>query len=211
MLQFSELVSAIHVSVQRAGEALNQANYETFERYFVGTKEPVDARSVLRDALAEASSLSETGAPADVMRRLAESLEAASSALDSNTTALQPRVVAIDYPTVTKEGPVVHTVHVPLITLVPFAGIQISKLTFRADLDVQAGDDGTLRVGFAPSGSDKHPPPNQGGLGSAEGHADGAIKANTSIEIVVESTPLPDGLRKVIEGYERALRAQIPG
>ncbi|MDE1146282.1 MAG: DUF2589 domain-containing protein [Azospirillaceae bacterium] len=205
MIEFSDLVSALHVSVQQAGEALSRANLRTFEQYFVDRKKPDDAQAILQGALAEATTLSETGAPADALRRLASSLAAASTALEESSEALRPKVVAIDYPMVTKDGPTVHTVHVPLIALAPFAGVQLSKLTFKTDLDVQTSDEGKLQVAFVSSAPAER---------SATEGADRDVAtrtSNTSIEIVIESVPTPDGLRKVIEGYERALRAQIPG
>lgn len=216
MIELSNLVSAIQASVQRAADALSQTNYESLQRYFVDTKEPVDAKKILQDALREAADLSKAGSPEEVIGRLAGSLKAASAALNTSasaaSTALQPKLVAIDYPMATRDGPAVHTVHVPLITLSPFVGTQISKLTFKADLDVHVTGDGVLQVSFPASGSGA-PPSGAGGAGDrGDGGGVGAAKvANTSIEIVVESTPASDGLRKVIEGYERALRAQIPG
>jgi hypothetical protein len=209
MLELADLISALHVSVQQAGEALSEANYRAFERYFVDTKDAADAKTTLKNALAEAAALSKTEAPEEVMRRLLDSLQAATSALNSGSTALQPKMVAIDFPTVTKDGPTVHTVHVPLITLAPFAGVQISKLTFRGDLDVQEGTDGKLRVAFAPTGQTAPAPSAANGTNGVDNPA--PRRSNTSIEIVVENAPIPDGFRKVIEGYERALRAQIPG
>jgi hypothetical protein len=211
MLDLSELISAINVSVQRASDALSRSAIESFERYFISTKEATDAKVLIRDALERASAQSEHESPAEVFRQLAHSLEAASTALEPGTAGLQPKVVTIDYPMVTKNGPTVHTVHVPLIALSPFTGIQVTRLTFNADLDVHEGDDGTVKVSFASSG--KGPPPAEPGSPEREpGDADAPLRrSNTSIQVIVESVPAPDGLRKVIEGYERALRAQIPG
>jgi Protein of unknown function (DUF2589) len=219
VIDLSNLVSAIQLSVQSAGDALARASYESLGRYFVDAKAPADAKQILEDALRDAAARPEGRPPEEVAAHLADSLRAASAALSASASSLQPRTVAIDYPRMTSEGPVVHTVHVPLITLAPVSGCRISKLTFRADLDVQVDSDGALKVSFAPSApaATRAPPPS--GEGEGEGAGDGGgggggavvRAANTSIEIVVEQSPTPDGLRKIIEGYERALRAQIPG
>ena len=209
MLDFSDLVGAVQASVQSAADVLARENYALFRQYFFDAKEPADARKILQEALEEAATLSESKRPKEVAKRLADSLEAAAVALDASTDTLQPKLVSIDYPMVTRDGPAVHTVHVPLITLAPYVATQISKLTFKADLEVQTTDEGKLNVSFTPPAA----PPGEGGAEGAAGEQAGGRSrgANASIEIVVESMPASDGLRKIIEGYERALRAQIPG
>lgn len=208
MLDFSDLVGAVQASVQSASDLLARESYASFRQYFVDAKEPEDARKILQEALRDAEALSEAKQPKEMVKRLAESLEAASAALDAGTSALQPKLVSIDYPMMTSAGPAVQTVHVPLITLAPYVATQISKLTFKADLEVQATSEGKLRVSFPPlsnaSSSDVVD-------GAGEEASTGRKRTNASIEIVIEGTPASDGLRKIIEGYERALRAQIPG
>jgi Protein of unknown function (DUF2589) len=212
MLDFSDLVGAVQASVQSASDLLARESYASFRQYFVDVKEPEDARKILQEALREAETLAGAKQPKEMVKRLAESLEVASAALDAGTRALQPKLVAIDYPTMTSTGPAVHTVHVPLITLSPYVATQVSKLTFKADLEVQVTSEGKLKVSFPPPPSSS-PPTGAGAAGGAAGEEACACRktTNTSIEIVVEATPASDGLRKVIEGYERALRAQIPG
>jgi len=204
MLDFSDLVGAVQASVQRATDTLARENYALFRRYFFDAKEVGDARDILQEALRDVATLSDSKRPKEALKRLAESLEAASLALEADTSALQPKLVPIDYPMITGEGPTVHTVHVPLITLFPYSATQISKLTFKADLEVQTTSEGKLQVSF---------PPVKKPSGNKAGTEDGALPkaSSVSIEIVIEGTPASGGLRKVIEGYERALRAQIPG
>ncbi|HSS79312.1 MAG TPA: DUF2589 domain-containing protein [Thermoanaerobaculia bacterium] len=212
MLDFSDLVGAIQASVQGATDTLARENYALFRQYFFDAKDAGDAKEILQEALRDVATLSESKRPKEVVKRLTESLEAASTALEGSTGVLQPKLVAIDYPMITSEGPTVHTVHVPLITLSPYSATQISKLTFKADLEVQSTDEGKLQVAFLPSGSSVQPPPAKKSSGAKRGAEDStSLTANASIEIVIEGTPAADGLRKVIEGYERALRAQIPG
>jgi len=64
----------------------------------------------------------------------------------SGPAALTPKMVAIDYPQVTREGARSHTVHVPLIALAPVSNVRLQSLVFRADLDVQIDEaDGEVR------------------------------------------------------------------
>lgn len=214
MIDFSSLVSAIHGSVQTAANMLARENQESLLRYFVDPGEPVDARKILQDALRDATAASSAGSPEEVIRLLNAALQSVTAANDAPRTALQPKTVAIDYPMMTSNGPTVHTVHVPLITLVPFVATQVSKLVFKTNLELQASSEGKLQVSFPSSGSSGAPPPSRGeehGEPSPKGEGTPAGTLSASLEIVVEATPPPDGLRKLIEGYERALRAQIPG
>jgi hypothetical protein len=215
-MDLSNLVSAIQLSVQGAGDALARASHESLARYFVDATAPADAKKILQDALREAAEAPEERSPEEVIKGLADSLHAASKALESGAGPLRPRTVAMEYPMMTREGPVAHTVHVPLLALAPMTGVQISRLTFRADLAVLVDGDGALQVSFAPPGGGGPPlskeggPEDEGG-GAGGGGAAAARGVNTSIEIVVESGAPPEGLRRIVEGYERALRAQIPG
>lgn len=134
--------------------------------------------------------------------RNAKVLEDYFESCNDNNLTLRPRTVIMQYPQVTANGVEVHDVHVPLITLVPMSMTKISEVTFKAGLEVAIAEGGEqLHVGF-PSLSEE----------SLE--EDGEIiagKANASIEIKMSPTTTPDGLKKLIEGYEKALRAQIPG
>jgi hypothetical protein len=209
MLDFSALVGAVQASVQSAADALAHENYASFRHYFFDAKESADARKILQEALDDAAATAESKRPKELVKQLTDSISAASAALDAGATVLQPKLVSIDYPHLTSAGPTVHTVHVPLITLSPYAATQISKLTFKADLEVQTTSEGKLQVSFPLTGTNVQPRGDTAAGDEEEGAA--RRTANASIEIVIEGTPASDGLRKIIEGYERALRAQIPG
>lgn len=123
-----------------------------------------------------------------------------------STGPLRPKTVSMDFPTITAMGPEVHTVHVPLIAICPHVGTRISTLKFSAELEAGIDDTGSVQIAFPalkPMGSE---------LPTDDSPTQGAEKrAPVTIEIVVESMPPPDGMKKIIEGYSRALRAQVPG
>ncbi|MAD46622.1 MAG: hypothetical protein CMI02_19080 [Oceanospirillaceae bacterium] len=126
-----------------------------------------------------------------------------SAAADKDTppAAMRPRYVAVEFPTETRDGIKTITVDVPLIAIVPMASSRIEEVTFRSTLNISENPDGELNIAFAKTkaghglfGRDKEPATH-----SAE------------LEIKIRGDDTPDGLRQLIEGYERALRAQIPG
>ena len=119
---------------------------------------------------------------------------------DAVQDALRPRCVTMEYPTETAEGIQTISVSVPLIAMVPIVHSRIEEVVFRSALDVQQDEDGEVSVAFVPH-------PTKGGLF----RRDTTGAASTEIEIRIRGDETPDGLRKIVEGYTRALRAQIPG
>lgn len=114
---------------------------------------------------------------------------------------LKPKMVSVQYPKMTKNGPQIHTVHVPLISLVPISQIYLSELKFKVDLELGIVEN-NLQISFPAK------------KGNTESCADGDSDNNTSVatlEICINTTTRPVGMNHLIEGFDRALRAQIPG
>jgi len=116
-------------------------------------------------------------------------------------TVLRPRYTTMEYPAETSKGIETLLVDVPLISLVPVVSSRIKEVTFRSVLEVSHGDDGSLNIGF-PSEKKKHV--FQFGDDKPRHHV-------AELEIKLTGDETPDGLQRLIEGYNRALRAQIPG
>ena len=72
-------------------------------------------------------------------------------------------------------------------------------MKFSADLEVTTDESDELYVAF-------RAPQITGGENTITKDS-----TNTRIEISLVGHEPPEGLRKIIEGYEKALRAQIPG
>ncbi|HHH30714.1 MAG TPA: DUF2589 domain-containing protein [Polyangiaceae bacterium] len=208
MIDVAELVRAIQGSVSAASVALAEKNRELLLSYFDDAPTSGSVEELLERARGDLADVSEQETGRSVADRLSESLRELADALGTSSGALQPKMVAIDYPMLTKDGPEVHTVYVPLLTLSPHVSTTISKLTFRAELDASVDEEGRVKVSFARSGA---PPTDPSREGSDVGSGREPGGSPVSLEIVVKSAPASDGLKKIIEGYERALRAQIPG
>lgn len=98
-------------------------------------------------------------------------------------------------------------VRVPLITLVPVIMTQISEVRLRSDLVVQIeGDDVVVSfpVGCSASSNDDN-------ATTMENMYEPEAGTVASLEITLTPNTGTAGLKKLIEGYERILRAQIPG
>ncbi len=113
---------------------------------------------------------------------------------------LRPRCVTMEYPTETADGIRTLSVSVPLVAMVPIVNSRIEEVIFRSALDVQQDEKGEVTVSFVPQ-------PSKSGLF----RRDSTHATSTEIEIRIRGDETPDGLRKIVEGYTRALRAQIPG
>lgn len=119
----------------------------------------------------------------------------------SSRDVLRPRYVTMEYPTETSKGIKTLLVDVPLISLVPIVHSRIKEVTFRSALEVTNEEDGSLSISF-PSGAAK-----KSGFFSKENPAGHVAE----VEIKITGDETPDGLQRLIEGYNRVLRAQIPG
>ena len=206
MIDLKQLVAAIHGSVTGAAASLRAQNLEILDQFFETTGDPDDLEHLASQLASASSDLSEAEDPssaADSLRIALDSLREAASIVRGQTSpdrpgALVPKMVVMQYPMETAEGPVVHPVTVPLITLASMSSLQLSSLRFKTELEIELVDD-VLQVSF-PSQS---PPPFEDPSTESPHRA--------SLEIEIEACKPPRGLEILVEGYERALRAQIPG
>lgn len=109
------------------------------------------------------------------------------------------KMVSINYPVKSDDNSVKNVaVDVPLITLVPISTSRIEELKFTTNLDVLLKND-ELLVSFSSGES------SSGNLFSKK-----EKPSTATIEIVLKPNENPEGLKNIIEGYEKILRAQIP-
>lgn len=116
-------------------------------------------------------------------------------------TALKPKCVTLMYPQETATGLTDVPVTVPLISLVPISAARIQEVRFSTQLEVGMDDNGAMQVAF----------PSRSGSGLFGGAKSASSSHLATLEIVLNDSTNPEGLQLLVEGYERALRAQIPG
>lgn len=107
---------------------------------------------------------------------------------------LKPKTVTLQFPEQTSNGVKMKNVQVPLITLVPVNGTQISEVKFQTDLEIMVEKE-QLLVNF----------PSSKAIKNQNDH-----KNVTSLEITISPQQTSEGLKKLIESYEKVLRSQLP-
>ena len=111
----------------------------------------------------------------------------------------KPKMVEMQFPRRTAEGMDTVVAEVPLLVLSPLNTPKVEEVKFTADLEVSTNAQDELLVSF----------PDQKKESFFSG--DKSKNTNAHLEITIKAGESPEGLKKIIEGYERALRAQIPG
>ncbi|WCN09841.1 DUF2589 domain-containing protein [Marinomonas mediterranea] len=120
-----------------------------------------------------------------------------------NHSVMRPKTCTMQFPSRTADGIETVTAEVPLLALVPISSPRITEVKFTTELDITTNKDEKLIVSF--------PKPRKRSFFSSNDSSDGAPSGNATIEITLTGDEPPEGLKTLIDGYERALRAQIPG
>lgn len=119
---------------------------------------------------------------------------------DEESDKYTARTITIDYPSKDVNGKDEKTdIQVPLITLVPVTPSTIDELRFTTSLDIALNND-ELMVSFSPK------------IESQKEILSGKNKTKTTaeLELIIKPHQPSEGLTKLIEGYEKTLRQQIP-
>jgi len=174
MITFNNLVQAIQGAVDQAAESVSRENINGLLEYFHPLQSERTASGKHDDTEFSVADLEE----------------------------MAPRMVQLQYPKLTKDGPVEHLVSVPLITLSPVPILQVSDVQVEMDLEI-AESDGEIIVGFPqvnqPDTNDHSSTPATGGS-----------HANSKITLNIKANEKPMGVKALIEGYNKTLRAQLP-
>lgn len=113
----------------------------------------------------------------------------------------QAKMVSINYPVKSDDGSIKSvSVDVPLITLVPISTSRIEELKFTTNLEVALNNNDDLLVSFC------NEEDSNSNLFTRK-----KTPAYAKIEITLKPNENPEGLKNIIEGYEKILRTQIPG
>jgi hypothetical protein len=199
MISFQALMHTIQQSIHSAAQAVESAGFKHIDKFFdkidnEDSQEKQDKSKALSEAIDKGDS--------DKASALLKEINALSTNDDIATegeATYRPKMVAMAFPSQGAKGVDSTVVNVPLITLCPISSPRIKDVKFSADLEVTADDNDELYVAFrAPQVTGSYNTINKD-------------STNTRIEISLVGHEPPEGLQKIIEGYEKALRAQIPG
>ncbi len=182
MIALDDFVAAIQAAVVQAGDQVRKRNIEIFAEFF---EHPEDLAGWLSN---------------DNTGIAQESGDGAEPPADETPRPLVPKTVAMEFPRETKDGPVSHTVHVPLIALVPHQGLLISELRARFTMEVMIDEEKGPLIKVSPKRQQ-----------SKDTETDELHEDIVTVEILITDEGPPKGLAEVVFGYERALRAEIPG
>ncbi|MEW6982673.1 DUF2589 domain-containing protein [Colwelliaceae bacterium 6471] len=199
MIRFEALMQAIQQSIHSAAQAVESAGVKHIDKFFdkianEDSQEKQDKSKELSEAINSGDR-----AKADALLKEINELPAGDAGGSEGDATYRPKMVAMAFPSQGADGVNSTIVNVPLITLSPISSPRIKDVKFSADLEVTADGSDELYVAF-------RPPQVTGGENTITKNT-----TNTHIEICLVGHEPPEGLQKIIEGYEKALRAQIPG
>lgn len=198
MIRFQALMHAVHQSIHSAAQAVEQAGIKHIDKFFDKVvSESSEQKQILSEELSAAIESGDKTTANNVLEQI-KALDSDEHTAEQEST-YRPKMVAMAFPSQNSDGVDSTIVNVPLITLCPISSPRIKDVKFSADLEVTADNNDELFVAF-------RAPQLSGG--------DNAVikdTTNTHIEISLIGHEPPEGLQKIVEGYEKALRAQIPG
>lgn len=113
---------------------------------------------------------------------------------DSNDGTLVPRTINVKYPQISDSGVENIEVEVPLLTLAPITCPTIDSVEFSTKFEMDIIND-ELQLTFSKENKDTL-----------------EQKSNRlgNLKIVISPQDVPEGLKTIVEGYERVLKSQIP-
>ncbi len=222
MIRLEDFVAAVQSAVSAASDTVSRKNLELFERYFEELSDADEIDGVIRSSISAAESAISEGEDDEAQARLREAAQALSAAAsrlaqqrgqteppESTETIYVPKRVVIQYPHIGPGGkPTVKNVQVPLLTLVPMGVPEVTEVRLRAELEMSAEESGRINVSFPAATARERTAGTEGEVDVAATRPRGNV---ASIDITVSGRRSADGLLKIVEGYEKALRGQIPG
>ena len=204
MIRFQALMQAIHKSIHSATQAVEAEGVKHIETFFdeiPGSQAGDNAETKKQlDEAHEKLNAGDVKGATTILAELKKSSNGNEVKAPEQNVTHRPKMVAMAFPNQTPSGVESVVVNVPLITLSPISTPRVKEVKITADLEVTTDENDDLHVAF--------PGPQKKGVFNSK---EQKHTTNTHIEISLEGTEPPEGLQKVIEGYERALRAQIPG
>ena len=200
MIKFRSLIHELHSSIKQAANEVEAQGIKHINKFFEIVEIPTENVTDLDD---ESIQKVKTFIDSDDTEAALSILKNHNEKLASNNQVrrvLKPKTMQMAFPDKDHNGPKISYVDVPIITLTPISSTKIQEVIIKAKLEVTANEQNELLVAF--------PKQTQGGIFSTSHEKS---TSNVEIEIKLQGGETPEGLRKLVEGYERSLRAQIPG
>ncbi|MFT4723962.1 MAG: hypothetical protein ACI9YP_000358 [Colwellia sp.] len=199
MIRFQELMYAVQQSIHSAAQAVESEGIVHIDKFFDKiVNEDSQEKKAKSKELKEAINKGDSNRINELIKEI-KNLPIDENANTERDYIYRPKMVAMAFPSQGADGIDSTIVNVPLITLSPISSPRIKDVKFSAHLEVTANDSNELYVAF-------RAPQVNGGENTVTKDS-----TNTYIEICLVGHEPPEGLQKIIEGYEKALRAQIPG
>lgn len=204
MLSFKQFVLSIYDAILTANEALQDRYLEMLNKYFEpedgsppgsgsggtgGTGSGTGGTGSGTGGTGGTSSGTGTGGTGS--SGVGGSGAMGSGGAIQNDIPLLAKTILLKYPYVTDDGIKDVDIQVPVLTVVPLALSQIDQMKLVTDFQMTIVN-GELEISFPTSSS-------------------GSSTANSQMEITFGPAEVPDGVKIILEGYDRLLRAQIPG
>lgn len=203
MISFKSFVTSIHQAILSANDQLMDKNMALLDKYFIDTGAKEGLQESLNDALQASQNISnkQGNVTKEDLQNVSDVFQKAKDALSGNSSkesaiapgTLSPKTVVVEYPRETENGMESVEIHVPLLTLTPISMSQIEKAVLTADFDLEIVND-EVQLNFTDSKTRK------GKNNVTRG----------SLEITITPQENSDGLKQLIQGYEKALKSQIP-
>ncbi len=203
MIRFQSLMQTVQQSIHSAAQAVESEGFKHIDKFFdkvINDNSPESQENTkkLNDAN-EAINSGDVDKASRLLKELNEAPRDSERLPSGEDVIYRPKMVAMAFPSQGCKGVESTIVNVPLITLCPISSPRIKDVKFSADLEVTTDGSDELYVAFRTA---------QVTGGEYTVNKD---STNTRIEISLVGHEPPEGLQKIIEGYEKALRAQIPG
>lgn len=213
MLKFEDLVLAIRQGAEQASAVMDAQWHKTLDNFFdaIGEYDPDDPKHrsgaseedfITYQRMLESRRDGEASGAASRVRKRRDGQE-----IDEDDRApvieYRPKMVALSYPSENPNDLTERSVLVPLISVVPVSNLRLEELEMEMEVEITLDQDENLSVGFIKKEEKKRDV-------ISEKQAETDIY-NAKIKMKFGAGDLPDGVQMVLEGYDKAMRAQIPG
>lgn len=205
MIRLEQFINVIHEAVLSANGTLFEENRKLFNIYFEESTEQEGLQDDVEEALDRIETvIKEQKGDKDAMADTLEVFKQARKVfkgkerlnyLTEQKGSLRSRTVALQFPQQTEEGVVMKEVNVPVITLIPLAMAKVSEVKFISELEIQVENNDVL-INFP--------------FRARKEKDETAVSSNGNIEITITPQENSEGLKRLIEGYEKVLKGQLP-